>query len=434
MKLNAPTKGILLLCYISLLSYPSPSVLGQHRILDVNEGFERESFILPYAFYSERVDFALGLVGGIAGRPQEQMGLVGTAYGSTNSSWALHLIGRDIRAPFCERLFLDPRFSMEQPKNMVVYTDGSPEFPLERAGSNNSHKNNFLDGRGNDYFIHLKFKYLFPIGHGRDNIINEYVVRDGFLTSRQTGGDLWNPFENGRTYLQVEPFYRRQSVENDFTKNAVNTNGMKFSVIYDNTDFQINPSKGSSQKVAISRDFGLFDSSDPWTVIEGQFSKYLSLGQAKGIRQQVLAFNCWTAETPTWKKAGVDENGKTIFRRPPIYAGATLGGVNRFRGYREQRFSDKAAIYYTLEYRVIPDWNPFESGIWQRFEIEWIQGVLFTEVGRVAEKWTLKELHSDMKWDVGVGLRIWAKNLIVRLDTAFSEEGGRILLWAGHPF
>jgi hypothetical protein len=346
----------------------------------------------------------------------------------------LHIFGRDIRTPFSERLFLDPRLSMEQPKNMAVYTDGSPEFPFERAGSNSSDKYNFLEGRGSDYFINLKFKYLFPIGHGTDNIINEYHVRDGFLTSRQPGGDLWNPFESGRTYFQVEPFYRRQSIETDFMKDAVNTNGMKFSVLYDNTDFRINPSKGSSQKVTVGRDFGLFDSSDPWTVIEGQFSKYLSLGPAQGIRQQVLAFNCWTAETPTWKKAGVDENGKTIFRRPPIYAGARLGGVDRMRGYREDRFSDKAAIYYALEYRVIPNWNPFESGIWRRFEIEWIQGVLFAELGRVAEKWTVKELHSDMKWDVGVGLRIWAKNLIVRFDTAFSEESTRMYLMLGHPF
>jgi hypothetical protein len=31
------------------------------------------------------------------------------------------------------------------------------------------------------------------------------------------------------------------------------------------------------------------------------------------------------------------------------------------RGYPFARFSDKAAIYYGAEYRVIPRWNPFTS-------------------------------------------------------------------------
>lgn len=434
MKLNGLTKGILLLCYISLLDRLSPSVFGQNRIIDVNEGFEQESFLLPYPFYNESIDFALGLAGGFVGRPQEQMSLVGTAYGSTNSSWALYLMGWDIQTPFCERLFLDPRFSVGRFDEMAVYADGNPEFPTDRAGSNDSHEDNFLEGQGNDYFVNLKFKYLLPMGHGKDKIINEYVVRDGFLVSGQSGADVWNPFESGRTYFEIEPFYRRQTVDTDFTTSAVNTNGIKFSVLYDNTDFRLNPSKGSLQKVAVNRDWGLFDSSDPWTVIEGEFSKYLSLGPAEGIRQQVLAFNCWTANTLTWETEGIDENGKVFFRRPPGYAGATLGGIYRMRGYPAGRFNDQAAMYYALEYRVIPDWNPFDMDFWQRFEIEWIQGVLFTEVGRVAEKWTLKELHSDMKWDVGIGLRVWAKNLVVRIDTAFSEEDMGIQLMAGHPF
>ncbi|MHC4117645.1 MAG: BamA/TamA family outer membrane protein [Planctomycetota bacterium] len=433
MKTGKLTKAILLFHCVLLLTCLSPPAFGQNRIVDVNEGFEQESFLLPYPFYNEDIDFALGVAGGFVGRPQDQMTLVGTGY-STNSSWAFFLLGWDIQTPFCERLFLDPYFSVGQFDEMVVYKDGNPEFPTDRAGSNESHEDNFLEGRGNDYFTNLEFKYLLPIGHGKDNIINEYVVRDGFLVSGQSGGDVWDPFESGRTYFQVEPFYRRQTVETDFTSDAVNTNGMIFSVLYDNTDFQLNPSRGSSQEVAISRDWGLFDSSDPWTVIEGEFSKYISLGPAAGIRQQVLAFNCWTANTLTWKKEGIDENGKAIFRRPPTYVGATLGGIDRMRGYPAARFNDQAAIYYALEYRVIPDWNPFKTDFWRRFEIEWIQGVLFAEVGRVAERWTLKELHSDMKWDVGVGLRIWAKNLIVRADIAFSEEDMGIQLMTGHPF
>jgi hypothetical protein len=147
-----------------------------------------------------------------------------------------------------------------------------------------------------------------------------------------------------------------------------------------------------------------------------------------------VAFNVWTADTPTWESAGVDAEGKEQFDRPPSYAGATLGGLDRLRGYPSARFSDKAAIYYGLEYRFIPYWNPFTEGFWSKAEIQWLQGVLFFEVGRVAPHWNLSELHKDMKWDVGVGVRAMVKNLLVRADFGFSEESTGVQLMAGHPF
>ncbi len=422
------------LLFVITCCFACPRALSQYRIVDVNEGFEPESFLLPYPFYNENIGFAAGLAYGFVGKPQEQMSLVGTSYLGTNGSWAVFLMGWDIQTPFSERLFLDPLFSFAQLDELEVYRDGHPDFPTERAGTNDSDKDNFIEGDGDDYYLNLRFKYLFPIGNGETNIVNRYVVDDGFLVSGQSGGEQWNPLEDGRTYLEVEPFWRRQTVDSGLGEDAVRTNGATFSLLYDNTDFRPNPSKGSSQRIGISRDWGFGDSSNPWTVIEAEFSKYFALEAAGAIRQQVLAFNCWTADTPTWKRKGIDENGKEVFERPPSYGGATLGGVDRMRAYPSARFNDQAAIYYALEYRVIPDWNPFASGVFAKAEIEWIQGVLFTEVGRVAEKWTLKELHSDMKWDVGVGVRLWVKNLVVRMDTAFCEEGMGIQLMAGHPF
>ncbi|MHC4154450.1 MAG: BamA/TamA family outer membrane protein [Planctomycetota bacterium] len=427
-------KKVAALLLLAIPCFFSCPAFCQHRIVDVNEGFERESFILPYPFYNESIDFAVGLAAGLVGQPQEQMSLVGTAYGSTNASWALFLMGWDIQTPFSERLFLDPRFSVGQFDEIRAYRDGDPAFPEDQAGSNNSDEDNFLEGEGEDYFFNFRFKYLLPIGHAKDNVINEYVVKDGLLVAGQSGAERWNPFESGRTSLETEPFYRRQTVETDLSPDTLKTNGIKFSLLYDNTDFRINPSQGDRQSIGISRDWGLFDSTDSWTVVEAEFSKYFPLEPGEGIRQHLLAFNCWTADTLTWESEGFDENGKEIFKRPPSYAGATLGGIDRMRGYPAARFNDKAAMYYALEYRVIPEWNPFESGFWEKAEIEWIQGVLFVEVGRVAETWTLNRLHSNMKWDAGVGLRAWVKNLIVRIDTAYSDEGIGVQLMVGHPF
>ena len=66
--------------------------------------------------------------------------------------------------------------------------------------------------------------------------------------------------------------------------------------------------------------------------------------------------------------------------------------------------------------------------------MEWLQFVGFAEAGRVAEDYDLKDLHSNMKWDLGVGLRAWANGVVVRLDTAWSDEGGGIQMMVAQPF
>ena len=116
--------------------------------------------------------------------------------------------------------------------------------------------------------------------------------------------------------------------------------------------------------------------------------------------------------------------------------GATLGGVWRMRGYPTQRFNDRSAIYYSAEMRLTPRWNPFDAwpGVQKYLGVEWIQFVPFVEVGRVAGEYDLGELHSDMKWDAGLGLRAWMKGFVVRADTAFSDEGFGVQMMIGHPF
>ena len=66
--------------------------------------------------------------------------------------------------------------------------------------------------------------------------------------------------------------------------------------------------------------------------------------------------------------------------------------------------------------------------------IQWIQFVPFVEVGRVASSWNMDDLHSDMKWDAGIGIRMLAKGLVARIDTAFSEEGFGVQMIVSQPF
>lgn len=105
------------------------------------------------------------------------------------------------------------------------------------------------------------------------------------------------------------------------------------------------------------------------------------------------------------------------------------------RGYPSQRFNDKAAVYYSAELRLIPKWNPFDGWPWlQNIGVQWIQVTPFFELGRVAPSWNIEELHSDMQWNAGVGLRLWAKGIVARIDAAASDEGARVQMMIGQPF
>ena len=242
----------------------------------------------------------------------------------------------------------------------------------------------------------------------------------------------WTPLGGGKTYLELRPFYRSQQIDGDDVDEEITTNGIDLSLYWDNRDFFSNPSQGHSLLLEASRDFGLFNSDTSWTVVQGELDKYYSLGATETFRQRVVALDFWTAYSPSWDVAG---SGK-IDHRPPPYTGATLGGLWRMRGFPAQRFSDKAAIYYSAELRLIPEWNPFDDwpDLQKHVGVEWLQFVPFVEVGRVGPEYDQANLHSSLKWDVGLGLRAWAKGIVVRLDTAWSDEGFGVQMMVGQPF
>ncbi|MDX2501791.1 MAG: BamA/TamA family outer membrane protein, partial [Deltaproteobacteria bacterium] len=389
------------------------------------------------AFYNEAFGFAAGFAYGKVGYHQKQSALLCTVMVGSKGSIMGFLIGRDLRLPWSDRLFLDPMAQVGYFNDAESYTDGNPNYPDERAGTNDSDEDNFIEGDGWDNFFRPRFKYLLPVGHAKDTIINTYVVDRGLLKSGATGGKSWNPLTSGRTYFELLPFYRWQEIKGNDDDVDIKTNGLEFSLFRDNRDFVPNPSQGSALRVDVTRDFHLFNSSDSWTVVQTEFDKYFSLGPSKTFRQRVIAFDFWTAYSPTWDVEGVTDDGQeSISNRPPSYAGATLGGIWRMRGYPAQRFSDKAGIYYALEYRMIPKWNPFNNWPWlqEYVGIEWLQFVPFVEVGRVAPSWNFKDLHSDMKWDAGLGLRFWAKGLVARVDVAGSDEGVGVAMMVSQPF
>jgi hypothetical protein len=393
--------------------------------------FSPQTLSLPYAFYNENFGFAAGYVYGKVGSPQKQATILTTAIIGTDGGMGF-LVGRDIQMPRIERLFLDPIVSVGYFTDNDSYINGNPDFANERAGSNDSDEDNYVEGDGWDNFFRLKFKYLLPIGGGRDEIITTYKVKDGLLISEPKGGTSLNPFKSGRSYLQLRPFYRSKQIDGDDVRTSTKTNGLDFSVFLDNRDFYANPSRGFSLMGKASRDFGWFNSSDSWTNLEGELDAYIPFKMGSWLRQGVVAFDYWTSYSPTWDEQSDGE----ITNRPPAYTGSTLGGLWRMRGYPTQRFNDKAAIYYAAELRLIPYWNPFDR--WPTFQkyvgIKWLQFAPFVEVGRVAPEWSFSQLHSDMKWDAGLGLRASAKGIVIRIDSAYSDEGIGLQMMISQPF
>jgi hypothetical protein len=39
-----------------------------------------------------------------------------------------------------------------------------------------------------------------------------------------------------------------------------------------------------------------------------------------------------------------------------------------------------------------------------------------------------------MKWDAGLGLRLWAKGIVARIDAAASDEGAQVQMMISQPF
>lgn len=388
--------------------------------------------VIPYPFYNDTIGAGLGVAAIAEGYVQPQTLSVGSGLFSAEGTYLVFLMMRNYQVPWMKRFFVEPSTSFGEFKEIKYFGGSNPDFPGERPGSNDSHEGNFSESDGSDIWFDMTIKYLLPIGHGRNQILPRLRLKDGIPVSGHTGGEHWNPLKSGRTYIELEPFIRRQDLDDEETTQE--TAGVEVALTYDNTDFGVNPEKGNYLRVFFDRDWGAFDSSAPWSVWGGEFSQYVSLGATEKALQRILAFNFWTVDSPTWNSSH-EEDGEEVFHRPPTYKGANLGGLWRLRGYPATRFNDRAGIYYGLEYRHTLAWNPLKDFTLKgKLDVDWLQLVGFGEVGRVAPSWSFDELHKDMKWSAGAGLRAMVNHIILRFDFAGSEEEFIAQLFIGQPW
>lgn len=418
-----------------MLSLLPGLLLAQSRTFEQGEALDAglEFSWLPYGFFSESFGLGLGVGWGLAHWPAPESSVLGAVTMGTRGSYNLALGASQLRVPGFERLYLTPMAVLARYRDQYLYVGNqNPGFEGQRAGSSSSHPDNFLEATQWDNWVLAEFRYLLPIADGRGKpVVNVYEIQDGVLREGATGGHAANPWRSGRSYLELTPAWRSQTLENDSLEVPLDTVNLTVALERDNRDYPANPARGSVQRISWQKDFTDQHGLGGWEVWELQLEKLVNLGETETAKQRVLAFNFWTAYVPTWE---TDEAGKVI-RRPPQYEGATLGGYDRMRGFEGSRFHDKAGIHYAVEYRVIPRWQPLpDVELLKWAKIRYWQFAVFAEAGDVAGSWEAEALHSGMKTDVGFSLRGMLYQAVCRLDVAFSEEGSRVVAMYGHPF
>lgn len=385
------------------------------------------AYVLPYLFYTDAIEFTLGGLFISEGIWQPQLNMSATAYTSANDSNGVWIDINDIK--LTNRIGLQLEAFTQRWTDIKIYSANEATL-----GNRNSSRDNFLQSDGRESVWDLSAFFVLPMGSVKDNPIHEYRLNSlGILDdSSASGGRDWNPLHSGRSIITTGLYYNNISFEDVQQQgNFQRSLAAYLTAEYDNTDYFRNPTYGSRQSFTLKHDWGGSHSDVAWTTLEMNLSKYIDLGTTNWNRQQVLAFNVWYKTTPSWDK--LDNNR---YQRPPIYQRAGLGGFDRMRAYLTQRYNDHSAVYYSAEYRVIPVKNIFSNlGFLDSvIKVRWMQVVAFAEIGQVNNCFDFKELHKDMQWDMGLGIRALANGMVIRFDAAYGDEGGALSIFVGQTF
>jgi hypothetical protein len=436
-------------CLLLISAFPSTSNASEFLVDDLNRDKSKQQtwLVLPYIFSSDSMGFTAGAVGIFSGYIQPQMTIVATTFlgeelalrhdqliepDSARTTGAMLSIS-GYQPSFSDRLFISGMGAYGYYPNQRLYLEGGNDSikELENTGYNAISP---LQTQGYNNWFNIYFRHVLPWGESKKTVMPNIKLQRGIAVNRDhIGGGT--PFVTGQTIFATELFYSKWSAEKLLESPEINTNGIRLHLEHDNTDYPDNPSRGYSFGVKLSTDFGLGNSTQSWNALEVDYSHYIELNNFSWSRQNVIAMNFWSAYSPSWDDSeNFVESGVLKKHQTPMWEGARLGGWTRMRAYDTNRFNDKAAIYGAIEYRLIPQLNPMADQKWNPFPIDWFQLVIFAEAGRVAERYELTTLLSDMKYDLGFSIRALAAKVPVRFDIAFGDEGSAMWVMLKQPF
>ena len=444
---------IRIVLFLFLLSFYQ-TVLAYEFILKElsrDENSTSQWIALPYAFSSDTTGLTGGVVGIFHGFFQPQMTIAATLFlgerlpvEEINSAGTAEreaytkggfLAVTGVRVPYTERFFFSYLGMRAYYPNQRIYVDGSNDSVRDLDTTNLDPTP--LQTQGWNNWANLDLRYVLPLGDSKTEALPVIETMRGLPVNRKGyGGGV--PFVTGQTIIGIKPFYQLWTADKLNPDAKLSSNGVKLYLKHDNTDYPDNPSRGYSFKVQYAQDFDLGSSTQGWNAVEAGYSHFFDLGELSYTRQNVIALNIWSAYSPSWtdtlyKNDAGEESAYYHKGQTPMWEGANLGGYNRMRAYDSYRFSDKAALYGAVEYRVIPQFNPMRDQEWSPIPIMWWQTVLFAEAGRVAPQYDL-QLLKDMKYDVGFSVRALAASVPVRFDMAWGSEGSTMWVMLQQPF
>lgn len=426
---------IFMQCIFSIATvHAKPPSNVKHSVERKENTKPRESLILPYAFSTDDLGTVIGVGGMATGLYQKQMTVGGTVYGGAETK-GLGLGLWNYRVLDSERLFMSTIGMMGDFPLMRAYAPLPGESTEgARAGSNDSDFDDFIQASGSSNFWDVKLEYVLPWGTAKNKSMARYQLQGGLLKASTEQAD-WNPLKSGTSILVARQFNRYQLYQNEEGELSGAVHGLELGAFYDNTDFPVNPTRGSSQYIAYSYNPQWLESKAQWDFIELEASKYFSLGSTSFAKQNIIALNAWLGYSPSWEVTINEQGNSQVSNNAPFLEGATLGGMYRLRGFRQNRFHDKAVIYATAEYRMTLDYNPIADIRWLKFlNLDWLQTVFYVEGGRVAPNLHKDTLFTDWKTDAGVSIRALTAGIVIRLDFTRSKEGSSTWLMVGHPF
>ncbi|MGI9919167.1 BamA/TamA family outer membrane protein [Vibrio owensii] len=374
---------------------------------------EKDSAFVPFYFSTETMGSTIGLAGVAKGVGQPQAALFGMGLYSEKDSYVGFLSAFNYA--------LSPNLLFSTQMYQARFNDNP--YYLGDQGSNNSSTEDKTVTNGDEENYKLEFKYLLPWGNVREH---------GLLGAFQPVRDVSfaSPVDSGVSAIIFTPFYssRELDIYNDKKEEAT---GFSLTFDWDNRDSVRNTTRGSHTSFDLTTGAESLQSEDLWLKWEFQNSQYYSLGPlGDWFDQQVLAFDFYTADTPTWNKCD-----GLMCARPPEQEQVRLGGLYRLRGYTAGRYHGRSAIHYSAEYRVLPDWQPLDDiPLINYYDLPWWQWVAFVEVGRVADDYDLKTLHEDMKWNVGGAVRFQVEGIVVRAEMAKGADEGTFRVMINQPF
>ncbi|WP_394230161.1 BamA/TamA family outer membrane protein [Shewanella colwelliana] len=390
-----------------------------------SQSLKSEFIAVPFIFSTETLSTAVGGAGVLKHAGQMQASVLAVGLGSANDSWVTYLAANSYQLPKLEQWLFSAEFYRASYKQGIYFIDtdrGESMLTANQPSSGQLTETERVITLGDESYAKLHMKYVLPWGRGVNGAAKSLVPATEALS--------WNPLTSGVSSLTVSPFYRMQQLQGyDYLPDE--SQGVALQLGWDNRDNGKNSTQGGQTRLTLTRDFGSASRSS-WTTWEFEQSLFLSLGQSDWFAKQVLAFNLYLADTPTWQSGNLDTGE---YHRPPSFVGVSLGGFNKLRGYAGQQFVGRSAVLYSAEYRMQPKWQPLTTlPLFNLYHIPWWQWTLFAETGQVSDEFTVESLHQDMKWTLGAGVRFEVEGIVVRTDFAVSEQGGQFWVMVNQPF